>query len=417
MKDIQKTARALSLIDERFIDEAAEPRLLDVKKRSRAPIFVLVGAACAAALCFTFIKGAPKRSVSLLPAQSEETSDISSAVFTDETGGARQLDLPEVIALPEMTSEQARAVVFGSEYPSVVWADSERAAFTDIRESIYVYDFSSDSVVFCANVKQALDGALKELGSSARFGGDSWNGIGFGSFGGDIGVSLRCQDNSTTYYYTVDLQERCLRRADGSGGFSPYVNLDVDMTELYEHGMSGYCVKMGEGYVAAFLDYTIANNYPSVDLEHIKLQRFTVNNGTAVFTDTRQPCGESFFDGLPAGADGSNAAENSFAEFLLSQDGLDFRKAASRAAMAFLRGDKEGLSKYLADPSYDAGLLEDSGRLEYMVMKFPAADTSSEVYAVTFEYAVEGIDMNMYLDLGLRKTASGRLVEYIYTQG
>ena len=89
--------------------------------------------------------------------------------------------------------------------------------------------------------------------------------------------------------------------------------------------------------------------------------------------------------------------------------------------MTFLRNDKEELSIYLADPTYDTGLSEGGsdniGRLEYMVMKFPSSETNDGVYPVVFEYVIESVDMNMYLDHGLRETDSGWKVEYIYAQG
>lgn len=293
MKDIKKTARALSLIDERFIDEAAEARPIERKKRSRVALYALAGAACAAAVCLAFVKTAPKRSVSLLPAQGDETSaDVTSVISAMDTEQAADFTMPDVIDLPEMTREKANSIVFGSEFPSVVWADDTRAAFTDIREDLFVYDFEDDSVVFCANVKQALDTVCEEF-VNERFGTEGWNGISFGklnTLGGGLGVSFRCFTNSTTYYYAVDLVQHCLCRVDGAE-----LTADEAGAVALAGLESGGCVKMGEGYVAAFLD-----GAGECDLERVTLKRFTVKDGAAEFTDSRQPCGDSFFKGLAA---------------------------------------------------------------------------------------------------------------------
>ena len=329
MKDIKKTARALSLIDERFIDEAEQARPLGRGKRSRVALYVLAGAACAAAVCIAFVKTAPKRSVSLLPAQGDETSAIS-APETEQAAQTPRADfaLPAVIELPEMTREQAQGVTFGSG-PSVVWADGERAAFADVSRErqispengadgegmaivdvgcgIYVYDFGSGEV-FCADVKQALDGVFEALGGEAL--GDRPFGITFGRLeDGSLGVSFVYADKSeanndesgtylswflSEYVFALDTDGRCLRRIDGAqltagsedeAGSAALAGLE-----------SGGCVKMGEGYVAAFLD-----GAGECDLERVTLKRFTVKDGAAEFTDSRQPCGESFFEGLAAG--------------------------------------------------------------------------------------------------------------------
>ena len=328
MKDIKKTARALSLIDERFIDEAEQARPLGRGKKSRIPLYVLAGAACAAAVCVAFVKTAPKRSVSLLPAQGDETSaDVTSAISAMDTEQAVDFTMPVVIDLPEMTREQAQGVTFGSA-PSVVWADGGRAAFADVsREKqifpengadgegmafadvgygIYVYDFDSGEV-FCADVKQALDGVFEALGGEAL--GDCPFGITFGRLdGGSLGVSFVYADRSeanndesgtylswflSEYVYALDTEGRCLRRIDGAELTA--VSEDEAGAAALAGLESGGCVRMGEGYVAAFLD-----GAGECDLERVTLKRFTVKDGAVEFTDSRQPCGESFFEGLAA---------------------------------------------------------------------------------------------------------------------
>lgn len=115
--------------------------------------------------------------------------------------------------------------------------------------------------------------------------------------------------------------------------------------------------------------------------------------------------------------------EESNAEFLFSEDGLSFQIAANKAALAYLRNDKEELSQYLADPSYDTGLSEDGSnlldRLRYMVLKLPTntAIEKDGVYYATYQFTVKDVEMIIYLDLGLIKTDNGWKVEYICLQG
>lgn len=111
------------------------------------------------------------------------------------------------------------------------------------------------------------------------------------------------------------------------------------------------------------------------------------------------------------------------AEFLFTQDGLSLQITANKAAIAFLRGDKEELSQYLVDINYDA-LSDDAynifNRLQYMVLKISdptAAIESDGVYSMVYQILIDGSQMIRYLDLGLKKTDNGWKVEYIYLQG
>lgn len=109
---------------------------------------------------------------------------------------------------------------------------------------------------------------------------------------------------------------------------------------------------------------------------------------------------------------------------LFTEEGLNFQIAANKAAIAYLRNDKEELSRYLADTNYDA-LSEESrnifDQLQYMVLKLPdSSNTITEsdgVYAIVYQIVVNGSEMITYLDLGLKETNNGWKVEYIFLQG
>lgn len=115
--------------------------------------------------------------------------------------------------------------------------------------------------------------------------------------------------------------------------------------------------------------------------------------------------------------------EKTIAEFLSTEDGLSLQMVANKAAMAYLRNDKEELSRYLADPNYNA-LDENSRNIfdqhENIVLK-PVDSTSiiesDGVYSMVYQIMIYDNEMIIYLDLGLRKTDNGWKVEYIYLQG
>lgn len=102
-----------------------------------------------------------------------------------------------------------------------------------------------------------------------------------------------------------------------------------------------------------------------------------------------------------------------------------FTETAENAAKAYLSGDKEKLSEYLLNPDYETGLTDASEnlleRLEYGTLKLP--ETVGEqfemdrTYLAVYEYALTDSETLFYLDIGLKKTASGWRVEYIYLQG
>lgn len=145
------------------------------------------------------------------------------------------------------------------------------------------------------------------------------------------------------------------------------------------------------------------------------------SGGTSLSTEDKAETGETSSMALSS----EKETAGSIAESLASEDGLAFQKTASRAATAFLRNDKEKLSQYMSDPN-DETIVTENGRnlmsdLEYMVMKIPSSfDISSDndgVYPITYEYVINGTDMVMYLDMGLRSTDGVWKVEYIDSQG
>jgi len=112
------------------------------------------------------------------------------------------------------------------------------------------------------------------------------------------------------------------------------------------------------------------------------------------------------------------------AEFFFSSDGVNCQITAYKAAMAWLRADKEELSRYLTDPEYDVGIIEGrgdlSGDIEYMVFKFPDpayTEIKDGVYPASYQLARKGMDSAFYIDMELIKTDEGWKVISFVVQG
>lgn len=111
------------------------------------------------------------------------------------------------------------------------------------------------------------------------------------------------------------------------------------------------------------------------------------------------------------------------AEFIATEMGEDIMANANRAAIAYMRNDKQVLSQIMSDPNFDTILSDGSKYTSDIEMtfsipdSFDAATGGDGVYPVKYKVIVDGIDMAMYLDMGLRQSDSGWKVEYIDFQG
>lgn len=109
---------------------------------------------------------------------------------------------------------------------------------------------------------------------------------------------------------------------------------------------------------------------------------------------------------------------------LLSEEGTKFRAIANSAAIAFMRNDREELSKYLADPGYCARLNGGTDLFDNMkyTITVPADDNygtliSDNSGVFDFEYSVDirtgGGIMRRELCMGLKKCNDEWKVVYI----
>ena len=146
--------------------------------------------------------------------------------------------------------------------------------------------------------------------------------------------------------------------------------------------------------------------------------------GSTVFNSDEETTSGQTYSGTELSEKEKKADSMTMTEFLGSEDGLAFQKAANKAAVAYLRNDMEKLSQYLADPNYSVSLSEDGKNLisdlDYMILRISNSDITpgnDEIYPVEYEFVVDGTEMIMYLDLGLRQMDGGWKVEYIDLQG
>jgi len=112
------------------------------------------------------------------------------------------------------------------------------------------------------------------------------------------------------------------------------------------------------------------------------------------------------------------------AEFFFSSDGVNCQIVAYKVAMAWLRADKDELSRYLIDPEYNVDINEDrgdlSGDIEFMVFKFPNptyTTIENGVYPASYQIARKGLDSSFYIDMELIKTDEGWKINSLVLQG
>ena len=103
-----------------------------------------------------------------------------------------------------------------------------------------------------------------------------------------------------------------------------------------------------------------------------------------------------------------------------SDYGLSSQTVSDLAVTAFLSNDSEELSKYLADPSYEA-LSEGSeniyGRVTYMTWNVYDLTEKDGIYSMIYNIALDNAEMLIHLDVGMREIDGEWKVEYIYLQG
>lgn len=109
-----------------------------------------------------------------------------------------------------------------------------------------------------------------------------------------------------------------------------------------------------------------------------------------------------------------------FANLEYDDIGLSPHSVSNRAVDAFLSNDREELSRYLADPGYEAlseGSEDIYHRVRDITCNFSNVTPKDGVYPLTCEIMMNDSETLIYLDLGLTKIGDEWKVKYIYLQG
>ena len=121
------------------------------------------------------------------------------------------------------------------------------------------------------------------------------------------------------------------------------------------------------------------------------------------------------------GAEGpEKTEETNDPDICYSDYGLSSQTVSDLAVAAFLRNDREELSKYLADPSYEA--LSDGSENIYdrvVEMTWDVSDLTEKdgVYSMIYKIKLDSAEMLIHLNVGMREIDGEWKVEYIYLQG
>lgn len=279
----EKLNNALNELDERLIQEAAEADRLE----SSAPkiirrILIPAGAVAAAGLCVFGLSNLPRGGVDLV--DSSPAGSIPAAVLPEQSD-----ILPEVMELHAPSREYAEDTIFGSEFPYIIYAGSEQVAFTDIGQSIYVYDRAQEKIIYSANVYDVL----KEYAGDRykEFGAESWNGVSFGALvkGEETLYSVTYTRDETNYRYIIDMKDGVMRRY-----------------EELEQGCAEFRQERSANFGGSYTDVVIVNDneYVGIDvdmngfnLRNVEIHNYDIN-ANSINENAVYPFTEDYFSSL-----------------------------------------------------------------------------------------------------------------------
>lgn len=289
----QKINNALGELDDRLIQEAAQAKRLE----SNAPkilkwVLIPAGAAAAAGLCVFALTNRPDGGVDLTTPSSE--SSIPAVVIPAVDNKTNLGDiLPDTMELHSPSREYAEELIFGSEFPALIYADDNRIVFTDIGRCVYIYDRNAAKITYSANVYEALENTVGE--NISDFQHDGWNGIGFSAAVNGEEVLL-----TVSFYYAADETYLKYTLDTGSGVLRRYDELEEGYTEYLPERSADF----GGGDVTDIVllsdsEYVgIAIGQDGFVLRGVELRQYAVSDGRIEVTNTAKPFDDEYFDSL-----------------------------------------------------------------------------------------------------------------------
>ena len=231
----KKLDNALNEVYDKYIEDAANADHLE-RNTGKLVRNIAIPVGCAAAvagLCLGLSQmGLPggKQGVDLLPESSANSAQGTTSAVQQEEHDFKypvingEIDFPAVMPLVQRSQIEVESIIFGSQFPEMLYADNDTAVFTDGVCGIYRFDFASGQITFAADIAATLELYIEGF-SGRSFGGDSWNGISLYSYGDgqqyisityDPGTATTLgRGNSLTYYYNVNAEDLTLTRIDG----------------------------------------------------------------------------------------------------------------------------------------------------------------------------------------------------------
>ncbi len=299
---------ALNEISDKYIEEAYNATgLQHTTARTIRNIAIPVASAAAiAGLCLGMSKLGVFKSggVDLLPAESTNgAGDTSSITVNDpqyEYIGYTP-SLPDNIPLVLQTTDHIESIVFGSQYPEMIYADENSAMFTDGISGLYIFDFDTEEIAFAADIYTTFDMALTDYPQKigANYGGDSWNGIELfaGADGtpycsmayhSDIvltGSGLPTQSQWQTKYYEIDTEALTLTALPSDDMTIP---LYEGLKEIpYNENENYRNMSLNAAYIGDTDEFVYIRNcttdidlLPRYNMEYIELRRWTAEEVT-----------------------------------------------------------------------------------------------------------------------------------------
>ncbi len=294
---------ALNEISDKYIEEAAKAdRLQNTTARTVRSIAIPVASAAAVAgLCFGMgrlgIFGG--NGVDLLPGSSTTSSgaaDNSSIISDSEYNTSTFLvDLPDTIPLAQITTTDVEEIIFGSQFPEMIYADDDKAIFTEGMGGIYIYDFEDEAITDAVSVRASL-----KLAFDSIYDGEAVTYVNFypwdsthiqcSADGEEIivsasyynstmttwGTGLPMAENYVTEYYTVDLENLTLTAAPwfAFADYNLYSGL-FDIDAATHHNMSQKGAKIGDTDEYVFIRNCTADIdlIPAYNMQYIELRR------------------------------------------------------------------------------------------------------------------------------------------------
>lgn len=225
---MKKLNNALNEVHDNYIEEAAKADRLHSSAAAtvRRIAIPLASAAAIAAVCFGLnsagvFGGKASQGVDLLPANSGAASSTTIAENNDLT--LPQLDaVLEEIPLVLRTDSDIQGIIFGSQFPEMIYADNRKAIFTDGISGVYVYDFEAEQLTLAADILASVEQAVENYDKTAY---DSWDGIHlFATSDGAICCTFaeKCvstissHDEYRYFLYTLDEENGVLKFAENA---------------------------------------------------------------------------------------------------------------------------------------------------------------------------------------------------------